>query len=93
MFPLLHEHQIPCVQGNYDNSVGHALNDCQCGYTDPRDNHFAQISYDYTLQNTSRENRAMLGICKKLGFAQRPDPDDLSTMLVSLDLDPEGDGS
>ena len=48
------------MQGNYDNSIGHALDDCQCGYTDPRDNHFAQISYDYTLANTSAEHRAWM---------------------------------
>src|SRR5262249_36625954 len=28
--------------------------------TDPRDNHFAQISYDYTLQHTSVANRAWM---------------------------------
>ena len=60
VFPILHEHDVPCLQGNYDDSIGHALDDCQCGYTDPRDNHFAQISYDYTLANTSDDNRAWL---------------------------------
>jgi predicted phosphodiesterase len=60
VFPLLDAHAVQCVQGNYDDSVGHALEDCQCGYTDPRDNHFAQISYDYTLANTSQENRRWL---------------------------------
>ena len=60
VFPLLREHDISCVQGNYDNSIGNELDDCQCGYTDPRDNHFAQISYDYTLSRTSDENRAWL---------------------------------
>ena len=60
VFPLLQQHNIACVQGNYDDSIGRALNDCQCGYTDPRDNHFAQISYDYTLANTSLENRHWL---------------------------------
>jgi len=48
---------IICIQGNYDNSIGHELDDCQCGYTDPRDNHFAAISYRYTLANTSPEHR------------------------------------
>jgi diadenosine tetraphosphatase ApaH/serine/threonine PP2A family protein phosphatase len=57
VFPLLVEHGVICLQGNYDHSVGHALDDCRCGYTDPRDNHFAQISYDYTLANTSAEHR------------------------------------
>ena len=60
VFPLLLQHNIECVQGNYDNSIGNALGDCQCGYTDPRDNHFAQISYDYTLAHTSDTNRAYL---------------------------------
>ncbi len=60
IFPLLHEFEVICLQGNYDDSIGHALDDCQCGYTDPRDNHFAQLSYDYTLANTSSTNRAFL---------------------------------
>lgn len=60
VFGLLEEHGVICMQGNYDNSVGHALDDCQCGYTDPRDNYFAKLSYDYTLEHTSRENRAWL---------------------------------
>lgn len=60
VFPLIHEHQVTCVQGNYDDSIGNELTDCQCGYTDPRDNHFAQLSYDYTLAHTSPENRRFL---------------------------------
>jgi predicted phosphodiesterase len=57
VFPLLHDHGVLCIQGNYDNSVGEGLADCQCGYTDPRDNYFAQISYDYTFTRTSLANR------------------------------------
>ncbi|HEX5444737.1 MAG TPA: metallophosphoesterase family protein, partial [Pirellulales bacterium] len=60
VFPLLHEHNVLCLRGNYDDSVGRGLDDCQCGYTDPRDNHFAQLSYDYTLSRTSTENRRWL---------------------------------
>ncbi len=60
VFPLLVEHDVVCVQGNYDNSIGHQLSDCQCGYTDPRDNHFAAISYAYTLEHTASQNRAFL---------------------------------
>jgi diadenosine tetraphosphatase ApaH/serine/threonine PP2A family protein phosphatase len=51
---------VRAVQGNYDASVGDALDDCGCGYTDPADNAYAQISYDYTLANTSREHRRWL---------------------------------
>ena len=60
VFPLLREHGVLCIQGNYDNSIGNGLADCQCGYTDPRDNHFARLSYDYTFRNTSVENRAWM---------------------------------
>ena len=57
VFPLLMDNNIECIQGNYDHSIGNDLNDCQCGYTDPRDNYFAQISYEYTYENTSESNR------------------------------------
>jgi predicted phosphodiesterase len=60
VLPLLDDAGVQCVQGNYDHSIGHELEDCHCGYTDPRDNYFAQISYDYTLAQTSAENRAYL---------------------------------
>src|SRR5262245_19366169 len=60
VFPLLWDHGVACVQGNYDDSIGRQLDDCQCGYTDPRDNYFAQQSYDYTLAHTSEANRAWL---------------------------------
>ena len=60
VFPLLHEHDVRCLQGNYDDSIGNRRDDCQCGYTDARDNHYAQISYDYTLANTSLANRRFL---------------------------------
>lgn len=60
VFPVLLEHNVACVRGNYDDSIGRELDDCQCGYTDPGDNHFAQISYEYTLAGTSAANRAWL---------------------------------
>ncbi len=60
VFPILEAYQVSCVQGNYDDSIGNQLDDCQCGYTDPRDNYFAQLSYDYTLANTAAKNREYL---------------------------------
>jgi len=54
---LIREAGIPVVRGNYDDSIARGLEDCQCGYTDPRDNHFARISYEYTLSHTSDESR------------------------------------
>lgn len=61
VYPILRAHEVKCVQGNYDNSLAGGLADCQCGYTDPRDNHFARISYNYTFKNTSDENKTWLG--------------------------------
>jgi len=57
---LLRNSDIVCIQGNYDNSIGNQLDDCQCGYTDPRDNHFAQISYEYTLRHTDADHQAWM---------------------------------
>jgi predicted phosphodiesterase len=57
---ILRETRIPIVQGNYDSSIGNGLEDCQCGYTDPRDNYFAKLSYDYTFRHTSSDNKAWL---------------------------------
>jgi diadenosine tetraphosphatase ApaH/serine/threonine PP2A family protein phosphatase len=53
IFPVLVDKGIPTIRGNYDDSIARGLDDCQCGYTDPRDNHFARLSYRYTLERTS----------------------------------------
>ncbi len=60
VYPLLRSRGVECIQGNYDNSLAGGLADCQCGYTDPRDNYFARLSYRYTFKNTSTENKAWL---------------------------------
>jgi hypothetical protein len=61
VYPLLREAGVQVLQGNYDASLTSGAADCGCGYTDPRDNHFARISYVYTLSRTSAANRAWLG--------------------------------
>lgn len=61
VFPLIWDYGVQCIQGNYDQSLALDLPDCQCGYTDPRDNYFARISYQYTYEHTSPENRRWLG--------------------------------
>jgi len=60
VFPLLRDAGIPVIQGNYDNSVGNNLADCQCGYTDEKDNYFARLSYEYTFKNTGPANKAWM---------------------------------
>ena len=59
--PLLAQGQVLAIQGNYEESLAAGREDCNCGYTDPRDNHFAEISYRYTERNCSPEFKAWMG--------------------------------
>ncbi len=61
VFPLLRATDVLAIQGNYDQSLAGGRTDCGCGYTDPRDNHYARISYEYTFRNTSTDNKIWLG--------------------------------
>jgi predicted phosphodiesterase len=58
---ILREARIPAIQGNYEESLAGGADDCHCGYTDPRDNLYAQASYDYTRLNTAREHKEWMG--------------------------------
>lgn len=53
----LRDSQVICLQGNYDHAVGYEERDCGCGYSDPRDQRFAQLSYDYTYSHTAPQHR------------------------------------
>lgn len=59
--PLLVEGDVRCLQGNYEESLASGREDCNCGYTDPRDNLFAALSYRYTAAGTSPEFRRWMG--------------------------------
>ncbi len=58
---LLRDAAIPAIQGNYEESLSSQALHCHCGYTDPQDNRFAQLSYDYTRENTAPEHKAWMG--------------------------------
>jgi hypothetical protein len=58
---LLMASGIQGIQGNYEESLSSRAADCHCGYTDPRDNAYAQISYDYTFANTSERYKDWMG--------------------------------
>jgi diadenosine tetraphosphatase ApaH/serine/threonine PP2A family protein phosphatase/pyruvate-formate lyase-activating enzyme len=51
VWPLLDG--VECIAGNYDVAIGRGDPDCGCGYADERDNHYAQLMYDYTRASTS----------------------------------------
>lgn len=59
--PLLQQGNVLTIQGNYEESLASGREDCNCGYTDPRDNHFAEISYRYTAQSCSPGFKAYMG--------------------------------
>jgi diadenosine tetraphosphatase ApaH/serine/threonine PP2A family protein phosphatase len=61
VFPRLRAAGVLAIQGNYDQSLAEGRTDCGCGYTDPRDNHYARLSYEYTFRNTSTEHKRWLG--------------------------------
>ena len=58
---ILRNEQLRGIQGNYEQSLASGAADCNCGYTDPRDNFNAQISYDYTNRNTSPDHKQWMG--------------------------------
>ena len=53
VWPLLAGAGVETIAGNYDVAIGRGDEDCGCGYADERDNHFAQLMYDYTRASTS----------------------------------------
>jgi len=59
--PLLAQGGVLAIQGNYEESLASGREDCNCGYTDPRDNHFAEISYGYTARSCSPGFKAWMG--------------------------------
>jgi hypothetical protein len=61
VWPILQRGEVLCIQGNYEESLAAGREDCNCGYTDPRDNHFARLSYGYTAEKSSAAFRRWMG--------------------------------
>jgi len=59
--PLLAQGAVRMVQGNYEQALASGRDDCNCGYTDPRDNHFAALSYRYTAEHCSTGFKSWMG--------------------------------
>lgn len=60
IWPLLIDHGVECIAGNYELAIGAGDPDCGCGYADDEDNAYAAIAYDYTLRHTSAEFAAWI---------------------------------
>ena len=65
VWPLLEAGSVRAIQGNYEESLASGREDCNCGYADPRDNHFAEISYRYTAEHCSPEFKRFMGALPK----------------------------
>ena len=61
VWALLRAGEVSTLQGNYEASLASGREDCNCGYTDPRDNHFAGLSYSYTAENCSADFKRWMG--------------------------------
>ncbi len=61
IWPLLVDGDVRVIQGNYEASLAGGADDCNCGYADPRDNHFAELSYRYTAENCSDGFKQAMG--------------------------------
>lgn len=59
--PPLEQGGVLAIQGNYEESLASGREDCNCGYTDPRDNHFAHLSYRYTAERCTDEFKLWMG--------------------------------
>ncbi len=58
IWPLLD--RVESIAGNYDIAIGRGDEDCGCGYSSERDNHFAQLMYDHTRASTGAEFAAWM---------------------------------
>jgi hypothetical protein len=61
IWQMLEDAEVRVLKGNYEASLSTGQEDCNCGYTDPRDNYFADVSYRYTAENTSESFREWMG--------------------------------
>lgn len=52
--------ECPTVLGNYDEGVGFNLGDCGCHYIKPFDIEMSNISFGWTREHTTDENKAWL---------------------------------
>ena len=56
----MRENRIMTIKGNYDEAVGEELIVCGCDYSDPKDAENAEISLNWTIDNTREDNKAFL---------------------------------
>jgi pyruvate-formate lyase-activating enzyme len=61
LWPILDEHGVECIAGNYDVAIARGDEDCGCGYTDENDNASADRIYEHTRAATGPAFAAWMG--------------------------------
>ena len=70
---------IPTIMGNYDNGVGHDLDDCGCDYKDARLERLGELSIWWSRGHTTQENKEYLrSLPKDMRFSE----DGMEVLLV-----------
>lgn len=57
IFPLIKNQKIQTIMGNYDEAVAFGKDDCSCGYIDETCRNMGKISFEWTVEHTSQENK------------------------------------
>lgn len=57
---LIRQRNIVTIMGNYDEAVGNEMLVCGCDYPDPKDAENAGLSLNWTIDNTTEENKKFL---------------------------------
>jgi putative phosphoesterase len=76
---LIREREIPTINGNYDDGVGHGRDDCGCAYKDPDEEARGQQSLFWTRRVTTDDNKAYL---RSFPFDRRFEIDGVAVRLV-----------
>ena len=57
---LIRNRGIPTIMGNYDDGVGFDRDQCGCAYTDPEIRRLGDLSFAWTKEHVTPENKAFL---------------------------------
>ena len=65
VFPILKG--IKTLMGNYDEATALSKDDCGCGYVDLKSSEMGKISFEWTVKNTTEENKKwIMGLPKEI---------------------------
>ncbi|WP_129409751.1 metallophosphoesterase family protein [Marinitoga lauensis] len=75
----IREKQIESVMGNYDDAIGYEKESCGCAYNPGRETEVGDESINWTIKNTSKENKEFL---KSLPMKKEVEIEGVKILLV-----------